>query len=114
MTTRDEYKLSVPGLSVTWEDTGSGSRPRISTDTDGGLSVRNPVRLCLPSGESVESGYERVAEHAGGWTAQASLVAADGTQLDVVDEWSTTPAGAVAVERRATVARAGAAAGVRL
>src|SRR4051794_3774505 len=114
MTTRDEFKPSVSGLSVVWEDTGSGAQPRISTGTDGGVSVSHPIRLCLPSGEIVESGYERIAEHAGGWTAQASLLASDGTQLDVVDEWSTTAAGAVAVARRATVARAGAGEGVRL
>jgi hypothetical protein len=96
--------ISLEDNRVSWDE---------GTLVFGPLRVSPPIRLCLPGGGVATGAYAEVREHAGGWTAQGSVVGSDGTRVDVVDEW--TPHGsALGLRRRARIASAGAAAGVRV
>src|SRR3954452_13055156 len=80
----------------------------------GGLTLSAPIRICLPGGEVASAGYAEVRGHDAGWTAHGSVTASDGTRVDVLDEWSQTSEERLALRRTATIAAAGAAAGVRV
>src|SRR5215218_8225825 len=102
-------KLEDNGLS--WEDNtptfGAAGSP-------GRLRVVAPIRLCLPGGEVATAAYSEVRKRQGGWTARGAVSGSDGTRVEVVDEWSSATGSAIAVRRRATVAQAGTATGVRV
>jgi hypothetical protein len=80
----------------------------------GGLRLIKPIRVCLTGGEIACGTYAEVRAHESGWTALGSVLASDGTRVDVTDEWSPTSDAALALRRTATITTAGTAAGVRV
>jgi hypothetical protein len=96
---------------VSWED---GTLVLGRVGAPGCVRVSTPIRLCLPGGEVATAAYSEVREHGVGWTARGSVWASDGTRVEVVDDWSARAGSAIAVRRRATVAEAGTAGGIRI
>src|SRR4051795_9628590 len=99
------------GVQLSWDE---ADRHVLSIEGRECVRVESPIRLCVLDGDVVSAGYDEVTADASGWTGRGEVLGADGTRVEVVDEWRTASERSVRIDRRATVTRAGSGRGVRV